>query len=486
MNLLLTLAVASAVLPQDSAMWRLSEPAYENPAVKQWMFRGSHSAIGAGYRSDKANRPTDLQLGRGERSWHIGGETYLKYKTSTLWGDASYTNGTQLSRNWNETSDLSIIYPYVTADSIGGDMKMERYRFAGGYADHSADWAWGAALSYDAGLYYRNVDPRPRNVTGLLNVSAGGARRVFGDYFAGIGLAYRKYKQSCDIEFKNEMGVEKIYHLTSLGTQYQRFAGVGDSYYYDGNRLGLSVNFYPASGRGLMLTANLSRFTFDKVLKDLNKLPLNHARHNAMEFNAAYVADPWGVAADFSVYRRHGYENIFGDASSGIYPQIASLDTYADNAWQLKLSGVWQRGFSQSLFWIKPAVSYGHRSEVYISPRRQIFVNKVVPSVEVMYSFPFAGAWRMSLNAGADYSKPVESRLRLDDAAAQQPQGLIAMVRYRFAYESRDNLTLRGRLTLQRSLNARFGLALSVNYAHTNFGLSTHRNIIASSISLIF
>lgn len=486
MNQLLILAIASAVMPQDSAMWRLSEPAYENPAVKQWMLRGSHSGIGAGYLSDKADKPVDLQLGTGERSWHIGGETYLKYKTSTLWGDASYTNGTQLDRNWNETSDLAVIYPYVTADSIGGDMKMERYRFAGGYADHTADWAWGVSLSYDAGLYYRNVDPRPRNVTGLLDVSAGGARRITGDYFAGVALGYRKYKQSCDIEFKNEMGVEKIYHLTGLGTQYQRFAGTGDAYYYDGNRLGVSVNLYPSSGRGLMFTANLSRFTFDKVLKDLNKLPLNHAWHNSMALNVAYVAQSWGVAMDFTAYRRHGYENIFGDAASGIYPQIAELDTYADNARQWTLSGVWQRGFGESLLWVKPSVGYSHRSEVYISPRRQILINKVVPSLEAMYSFPFAASWRMSVKAGADYSRPVESKIRLDDAATQEPQGLIAMVRFRYAYESRDNLTLRGHLTLQRSINSRFGIALSVDYARTNYGLSTHRDVIASSLSLIF
>lgn len=486
MNQLLILAIASAMMPQDSALWRLSEPAYENPAIKQWMYGAGHSGIGAGYLSNRADKPVDLQLGTGERSWYIGAETYLKYRTSTLWGDASYTNGTQLNRNWNETSDLAVIYPYVTADSIGGDMKMERYRFAGGYADHTADWAWGASLSYDAGLYYRNVDPRPRNVTGLLDVSAGGARRVTGDYFAGVALGYSKYKQSCDIEFKNEMGVEKIYHLTGLGTQYQRFAGTGDAYYYDGTRLGVSVNLYPSSGRGLMLTANLSRFTFDKVLKDLNKLPLNHAWHNAIALNAAYVAQSWDIAVDFTAYRRHGYENIFGDAASGIYPQIAELDTYADNGRQWSLSGVWQRGFGESLLWVKPAVGYSHRSEVYISPRRHILINKVVPSLEAMYSFPFAASWRMSVKAGADYSRPVESKIRLDDAATQEPQGLIAMVRYRYAYESRDNLTLRGHLTLQHSINSRFGIALSVDYARTNYGLSTHRNVITSSLSLIF
>jgi hypothetical protein len=35
---------------------------------------------------------------------------------------------------WNENADYDVIYPYVAADSIGGDMKFENYTFSGGYA----------------------------------------------------------------------------------------------------------------------------------------------------------------------------------------------------------------------------------------------------------------------------------------------------------------------------------------------------------------
>lgn len=32
---------------------------------------------------------------------------------------------------WNENADYDVIYPYVAADSVGGDMKFENYAFSG-------------------------------------------------------------------------------------------------------------------------------------------------------------------------------------------------------------------------------------------------------------------------------------------------------------------------------------------------------------------
>ena len=32
---------------------------------------------------------------------------------------------------WNENADYDVIYPYVAADSVGGDMKFENYAFQG-------------------------------------------------------------------------------------------------------------------------------------------------------------------------------------------------------------------------------------------------------------------------------------------------------------------------------------------------------------------
>lgn len=183
-----------------------------NPAVKQWVLPYSYTSISGRRHYNHQSRAIDLQRGRGDDYWAFEASTYMKHKSSTLWGNASYRNGRQRGVVWNESSDADIIYPYFTADSVGGNLNIEQYAFAGGYADHKGRWSWGATLSYIAGLYYRNVDPRPRNTTNRLDISAGAGMRIGSTkYVAAIMIDYRKYKQSADIEFVNELKIGRAH-----------------------------------------------------------------------------------------------------------------------------------------------------------------------------------------------------------------------------------------------------------------------------------
>ncbi|MCM1348601.1 MAG: hypothetical protein NC338_04245 [Firmicutes bacterium] len=486
------LLAAASVLPADSAMWQMATPAFSNPAVKQWMLPQSHSSIGPEYEKEHLNRPVDITRGTGSDQWKINAETYLKYKTSTLWGDASYSNGHQRELKWNETSDAALLYPYLTADSVGGDMNLERYRFAGGYADHSDKWAWGGTISYDAGLYYRSVDPRPRNVTGLLDVSAGVAHHAWAQYYAGIALGYQKYKQSNDIDFKSQLGVEKIYHLGGLGNHYHRFAGTGTASHYSGNRFSVMANLYPSSGRGLALTAKFERFTFNKVLTDLNKLPLNHVWHNEMNLQAAFMhpgkVHSWGAEASFRAYRRHGQENIFGDATSNVYPQIASLDMYADNLWNPSVSGLWQYqpAGPGTLLWIRGNVGYRHRAEVYAQPRRRLETNHATAGIETRFTMPFKNVWRFSIGASAGINKPVDCKLNLAESSTQEPQGIVMLEQYRYHFLSHTSRNYGAQAGLQRSITSKVGLALRLIWQQTSYCSHTCSNNLSASLSVIF
>lgn len=492
MDLISAILLSVSLMPADSAMASIAAPAHENPVVRQWMLSESQSSIGAGYHNRRLNRAADYQQGTGDDYWAIGAETYLKHGTSTIWGDASYRNGHQRSVVWNETADADLLYPYLTADSVGGDLNSERYRFAGGYADCRGDWAWGASISYDAGLYYRNVDPRPRNVTGLLAVSAGAGRRIAGSYFGALSLNYAKYKQTGDIDFVSQLGVEKIYHLTGLGNHYYRFAGVGAESYYNGNRYGLTANLYPSSGRGLALTADFSRFTFDKVLTALNKLPLVSVWHNAMTLQGVWMmpgrVHDWAVGAGLEVYRRHGRENVFGDASSNVYPLIASLEMYADNAWTPSLTALWQFHPSGPGFFMSAQVTgrWLHRSEVYSTPRRRMLTNRLNLEAEALVSWPVSSRWRMTAAAGAAMFRPFGCSLRLDEAESQTPAGLIAVERHRYDTLSSAASDFNLRLGAQRRLSSQLELAVSVRWDHEFYVSSIRSNTLSTSLSLVF
>ena len=44
---------------------------------------------------------------------------------SVVWADARYVRGNRRNVRWNSTADYLLLYPYVVADSVGGDLTTE-------------------------------------------------------------------------------------------------------------------------------------------------------------------------------------------------------------------------------------------------------------------------------------------------------------------------------------------------------------------------
>ena len=431
----------------------VASSAFENPAVRQWQMDVSISDVDVSYAhvDNVVSQGANPQLGSGEGVFSAGAQSYMKYKSSTLWGGASYDNGKQYDVVYNETADIGLIYPYVAADTIGGDIKLERYSFYGGYADHSGRWSWGGELRYTAGLYYRNVDPRPRNVTGLLDVKIGVGYRLLADYDLSAAFTLRRYTQSNDIDFKSEMGVDKIYHLTGLGNHYNRFAGLGLNAHYGGYRYGGILTLFPRGRKGVFATAEISRFSFDKVLRDLNELPMASVVHTRFSGQIGWLhpsrnAD-WAVIADFGTYRRHGTENIFGDPSSNIYPQIASLMMYADNAYSYSLSVLYCYKWGGYRMWMAPNAGYYHRRQIYRHPAEQS-LDEIMDASALMGFSSLCGKWWLRLTARYSYTEHIGSGFDASVSVSRAVTDVVAL-RLSGGYEY-DKLC--------RNLNVSFGV----------------------------
>lgn len=315
-------ARADVLERMEERMWLTDSAAvmaYGNPALMTWRNDSSLSTLSALYRSQPRVGAFDAR-------------SYMHVGSNTLWGGASYHNGKTADQRWCEASDYHLVYPYVTADSVGGRLNMERYAFDGGWAGRYDRWALGASLSYVAGHYYRSVDPRPRNVTGTLDLGVGAAYRFATDYVAGLSANYQRYKQSNDIEFVSELGETKIYHLTGLGHRYVRFDGLGKDCNYTADRWGAQADLYGTGRSALYTTAAFQRLTMTYILTDLNKLPMATVAQNHVRAQAGWRLRTAGhrltVAADWGYVRRLGTENIFGDPASNQYPQIGSATMY--------------------------------------------------------------------------------------------------------------------------------------------------------------
>lgn len=481
--------ISSRIAAYNDPMHTMAVQSYHNPVIRQWMLPISYSTLLGRYRNDRQSETIDPQLGDGSDYWSFEADSYMKYRSSTLWGAASYKNGHQRNVQWNETSDADLVYPYFTADAVGGDMNAEIYSFSGGYADTSNRLAWGAELSYTAGLYYRGVDPRPRNVTGRLDAAAGIGYRITGDYYISASVNYRKYKQSNDIDFKSQMGVEKIYHTTGLGSHYNRFAGNGTSTYYNGNRYGLSLNLYPSSSQGFAIAVDINRFSFDNVLTDLNKLPMAHAWHNAIQTQAAWlhrgVTNDFSLNVGFDAYRRHGTENIFGDPAGNIYPQIGAIDMYADNRYAFALSALWQhRWKNRHSIWIKPSIGYANRDIIYVQPASEILVSDINTSITANGSLEMPRHWRISLTVSGSLRCPTESSMLLENTIS--PEGLIDVERQRFFFLEHSDWSFESSIQASKGITQNYALMLSGTYRRGFYRENVHSDLFDVSLSFIF
>lgn len=456
-----------------------------SPVVTQFSSDRSLSTVTAGYGSESLNRVVEGARGRGGNELLFRANTVTKYKSSTLSGNAEYSNGRTRDIEWCENADASLVYPFFSADSEGGDMRSETYNFNGAYADHNADWAWGIALGYRAGLHYRNVDPRPRNVTGALTMNLGAGRRVAGPMMVAFSLNAMKYKQSNDIEFVSELGQSPVYHLTGLGTHYARFDGASNSAHYSGWRYGTQLDLFPLDMEGPRVSAAVSRFTFDKILNDLNNLPLNSAWHNTLSLRAGWAARSWGAAATFDTYRRHGKENIFGDPSTSIYPQIGALELYADNSYSIGGEGFLTLRDTSRTLSVIPAVTYTHRRSIYLDPRREQLINDVAARLEIDGTWVIPSGFYLSAGLNGSVTKPVGSSLTLDGTDGSAP-GLVESVERDFRYASRFRHSLGASACVSKSIGSNYAIGLSATFCHTSCAMSTRGNSFNIAVGFSF
>lgn len=190
---------------------------YYNPANMSDYSDFSISEFNVNYQSDKLK--TYLrQMGSGDNGISVKTNSYKKLKSNNVvWGNARYSNITRKDLRYNENLDFERIAPYVTLDSVGGDINLENYHFAGGFAKKMKRLSFGLSGSYDAQMAYRSRDPRLRNTTSDLLLSAGINYKVYRNYQVGIFGEFNKYTQNSALSFVNAVSYPIVYQSIGFG-----------------------------------------------------------------------------------------------------------------------------------------------------------------------------------------------------------------------------------------------------------------------------
>jgi len=254
---------------QLSPVITLRDGIYASPSLRAWQRQNNYSQIDASFLNN--NQQLYLQQeGSGQQVLTVHTETYLRQNaTTTLWGNATYHNRNLKKVRFNETSDYNLVYPYVTSDSVGGDLNAESYAFQAGLAKAVGLYQLGLQAGYKGEQTYRDRDPRPKNTTSTLDLTLSASRRLNSRYALGLDLSGTKYNQNNLLAFVSDLGFPMVYQDAGLGMYNELLKGTENSgnlsLVYNGLGYSATLQLAPVQYQGWFVRASYAQFNVEKL-----------------------------------------------------------------------------------------------------------------------------------------------------------------------------------------------------------------------------
>ncbi len=392
-------------------------------------------------------------------------------KSTAVSGGASYRRGIKRGVRWNSSSDFTLLYPYVMADSIGGDMQSEAYSFYGKYAHRtSGRFLYGVGASYRALHEYRTVDPRPRNITSDFMIGMTGGMLVGEGYVADLSASYRRYHQQQDVDYVNNLGAKAPQlHLTGLGSHYARFEGNGAylNTRYRGGGFKAGAGIRPKGTDGLSAGALYEYFEATKHLIGQNEAPYVKLCTHTLSAYAALrkTTTTWRYALQGkgSLELRNGHERVIDNVATGIYDDIYDLLMYHSRALDLSLEGVISRGGLS----IMPTLGYSSRDMVHRFPERTLSYSHLLLGTSIQYTAD-ALKWQPLLRAKAIHCSTLGSSCSIPEEYTYPNLLLFYKELSGNLSDSFTLLSLEG--SIQRALGSDSALRLTLSMGYIPYG----------------
>lgn len=396
-----------AAAEHNSAWTTVLAGVSRNPAVMVDRYGSSYSEIFAELDHENANDCLLYQTGDGHTLGQIKADSYLRLTpTMTVWGEASYRTGKRRSVKWNSTADFLLLYPYVMADTLGGDLNTERYAFTGGWAARKGKWDLGAELQFRAEQEYRTTDPRPRSIVTDLELNIGAAFHAASWRF-GLSAGARFYKQTNSVTFYREAGVIPEYQMVGLGMDYKRFSGSNTSTYYKATGWIVGLDIRPESGNGAYLSAGFDYTPYKHILPNQNALPISTLYLQNARAEAGWKQRNgrvgWAALVGATYEKRTGDEHVAGSSSSSEYKIVDILTMYHAHDADYYCSAAFDYRAARDTWDVSLRAGLRDYAASYIFPERKMDWKKVYGTLRSGWMHSFAGRKLLSCSVGAAY-----------------------------------------------------------------------------------
>ncbi|WP_160138368.1 DUF6850 family outer membrane beta-barrel protein [Chryseobacterium sp. c4a] len=350
--------------------------------------------------------PNEIQQkGKGKDLWGAETRTHQILDPKTVvWGNASYSQGKHKQVVWNENADYDIIYPYVAADSVGGDMKFENYAFSGGYSKQLNTFTVGVTGSYKASLSYRDIDPRPKNTSAQFSLALGANKLMFNQFKIGAYLEAEKYTQKHYLSFVSNQGFPMIYNMNGLGNYNALLSGKLRQAYYEGWSYGGGLQIYEAENRSWYLTAGMKKFNLDKLLTEYADLTASKIEEQQFNFSLGKSFETgtisWGISAIGNHTNRKGTENLFLNDNSRNYIEIGSAERYSHRVTDIVFKGFLEVEHKSAKSSLIPYFGLIQENEKYNNPLSFIHLSKLSYGADYQWLKTFSDKLALSVSTG--------------------------------------------------------------------------------------
>lgn len=427
--------------------------------------------------------------GEGNLQGSFNVDSYLRMgEKPVVFGGAEYVTGEKKNVCWNSTSDYRLLYPYLLADSIGGNLRHEQYRFYGGYARVDGRFTYGLTASYRALQEYRQTDPRPRNITGDISadISAG---YLFGRYAAGLSAGVRIYKQQQSVEFYDANGANTSeLHFTGLGTYYSRYSGTTyTSVRYRGSGWNASLAVVPKNGEGWYAMAGYVYMKTDHRLAMINMATLTSLETRDASIGIAWRKSSerfgWALSATGRYEHRSGDENIMGSGSSPDHHPLQGQPMYKSDAGEFEIEAVLEWKVRNGTWNLRPHAGICFDLEKYAYPERSMELSYALAGIAAKY-LRHNGKWLWSVEAAGDFSANTGGKFNIPQK--QTDERIYAYISHLYSRHSENAAIIELDMRVQRKISENMAVFLSAREYVRLFEKGWKENLMQVAIGICF
>lgn len=452
---------------------------FENPAFMQGFREFQTSDIELSYKKDKKDNYL-IQKPSSEKELKLNFKSYYPINPSTtVWGNAYYSNLSKQNITWNENADYAIIYPYFTANSIGGNIKKEKYAFLGGYAKKIKRITVGILIDYKASLGSRNKDPRTKNTTSNLKLKSGMVINSIYGFHTGVQLNFYKYTQSNNIKFFGELGNPPIYHLNGLGYFNPIFKGDKTNSFYDGLGYGAKLQFVKANTKDYIFTVGFNQVSIDKLIVENVVIEASKLKNRNISstLTKIFSTSKNSFAIKLSYYNsiKRGIESILSSRSISNYKIIAKDEKYSLNAHTYLLNALYQPKWTKNKLKVNLHTSYKTYRENYSLPKSFQQFNYLNLGAKASYLYKVNTSNFISFNPFFNYNKVLSKKSLLRNDKKEVEIGKMLRV----------NNDILGSNFFETGFNVRFTTKINKNN-FLNFGVNTVSTIYKKQNNIAF